>query len=459
MNTRQLIYILTLVTPFLACSKDGFLETKPDQSISVPTSIKDCQQLMDNDIVMNGYGRAGGYPNLGITGSDDFYVNAMQFSQYTLTDQHAVVWANDIYADEEVNDWDLPYRTVLYANVVLKALKDFHPAPGEQADMNNAAGSAYFFRAYAYHQLAQIFTRPYDSAAVDGDPLGLPLRQTTDISEKFTRVSVKKTYDQIISDLVAAIPLLPDTPIFSTRPSKAAAYGMLSRVYLSARAYSTALLYADSCLHIKPALMDYNGKDFNNPLPFSRSDSANPEMILAMASFSSGPSVIRRSFTDSNLYASYQPNDLRKTLFFKNGGFFFGRYDESGYTFSGIATDEIYLNRAECYARVGNTALAMNDLNNLLVKRWATGTFTLLSAVDAGDALRQILEERRKELLYRGLRWTDLRRLNKDAATAVTLTRAVNGQTYTLLPNSNLYVYPIPDKVIVANSPMTQNPR
>jgi len=456
MHTRRLLYLFILTTPFLACTKGGFLDTKPDQSISIPTNIEDCQKLMDNDIVMNGYGGTGGYPSLGITGSDDFYVNTMQYAQYTLTDQHAVIWADKIYSDDQVNDWDLPYRTILYSNVVLKALTDLHPTPGEQAAWNNAAGSAYFFRAYAYHQLAQIFTPPYDSVTADQD-MGLPLRNTTDIGEKFTRVSVRRTYDQIISDLLAAIPLLPDVSLYSIRPSRAAAYGMLSRVYLSARAYSTALLYADSCLQIRPALMRYDTiVNITAPLPFSRS---NPEVILSMASFYSGPAVIRRSFTDSNLYASYQPNDLRKTFFFKNGRFFFGRYDQNGYLFSGIATDELYLARAECYARTGNITAAMTDLNSLLVKRWATGTFTPLSAIDAGDALRQILEERRKELLYRGLRWSDLRRLNKDAATAITLTRIVNGVVYTLPPNDARYVYPIPEKVISSNSGMQQNQR
>lgn len=457
MEARPIKYLFFLFLPMVACKK-GFLDTKPDQSISIPTSIEDCQRLMDNDIVMNGYGGAG-YPSLGITGSDDFYVSTMQYSQYTLTDQHAVVWEKEIYGDPEVNDWDMPYRTILYANVALKALNELHPASGEQADWNKAAGSAYFFRAYAYHQLAQIFTLPYDSATADRD-LGLPLRQTTDVSENFTRVSVQKTYDQIISDLVAAIPLLPAISTSSTSPSRMAVYGMLSRVYLSARAYSMALLYADSCLQIRPGLMDYDTLDISDPLPFKRSYTSNPEMILGMASSSSGPSAIRRSFTDSNLYASYQPNDLRKVLFFKSGRFFFGRYDDDGYTFSGLATDEIYLNRAECYARTGKVTEAMKDLNDLLVKRWATGTFTPLSAMDADDALRQILEERRKELLYRGLRWTDLRRLNKDEVTAVTLTRTVNGEIYTLLPNSPRYVYPIPDKVIAANGGrIQQNPR
>jgi hypothetical protein len=431
-----------------ACKKSAFLDARPDSSISIPTSIADCQALMDNDVDMNGYGRSG-YPSLGETGSDDYYVSNSFYSQYTPTDQNAVIWAADIYADPEVNDWDRPYRTVLYSNVVLDALKNFHPVAMELDSFNNAKGSAFFFRGFAYFQLAQIFTKPYEVGTAAADPLGLPLRKSTDIDEKFTRSSLLETYDQITGDLSAAIPLLPNISLSITRPSRAAAYAMLARVYLSMRKYSNALLYADSSLQLRRELMDYNNVVPTGALPFTRT---NPEVIFGAAMFPTGPCAVGRSFADSLLLASYQVNDVRKTLFFK-GGRFFGMYDENGYAFCGLATDEMYLTRAECYARTGNIDAAMNDLDSLMIKRMATGAFTPYTAVDVNDALQQILQERRKELLYRGLRWTDLRRLNKDASTATTLTRTVGGTIYTLSPNSPRYVYYIPPAVINFNKP------
>jgi hypothetical protein len=455
MNPRQLLSLFTLQAMLHgACKKGTFLDTHPDQSITVPTKIVDCQALLDNDVVMNGYGGFG-YPSLGETGSDDYYVTNAQYAQYAGADQRAAVWATDIYPGEEVNDWDLPYRAVLYANVALEALSALHPSSGEQAAWNNARGSALFFRAFAYYQLAQIFAPVYDSATAMQAP-GLPLRKHTDVNEKFTRASVQETYDQVINDLVAAEPLLPDAPLSPTRPSRAAVFALLSRVYLSTGAWSMALQYARSCLEMRPVLMDYNASDPNNPLPFTR---GNPEVIFGAAYTSSGPSAIGLSLTDSVLFDSYDPNDLRKTLFFESGRYFFGWYDEEVYAFCGLATDEVYLTRAECYARTGDAASAMADLNHLLEKRWASGTFIPLTAVDATDALHQVLVERRKELLYRGLRWTDLRRLNKDPATAITLTRTVNGTTYTLPANDPRYVYAIPDKVRSLNPNMEQNPR
>jgi hypothetical protein len=455
MHPRQLLRLLILqVLLYGACKKGSFLDAHPDQSIAVPTTIADCQALLDNDVVMNGYGGFG-YPSLGETGSDDYYVTGLQYGQYKATDQDAAIWNTDAYRDESVNDWDLPYRAVLYANVALEGLKAIHPSPEEQDAWNNARGSALFFRAFAYYQLAQIFAPVYDSGTAMQAP-GLPLRKATDVNEKFNRATVQETYDQVINDLVAAGPLLPDDALSPTRPSRPAVFALLSRVYLGAGAWTRALQYASSCLEMRSTLLDYNTFDPNNPLPFNRS---NPEVLFGAAYSSSGPSIVGLSLTDSVLFASYASNDLRKALFFESGRYFFGWYDEEAYAFCGLATDEVYLIRAESYARTGDVSAAMADLNHLLENRWLGGTFTPYTADDAADALRQVLLERRKELLYRGLRWTDLRRLNKDPSMAITLTRTVNGTTYTLPPNDPHYVYLIPDKVVRLNPGMPQNAR
>ena len=116
----------------------------------------------------------------------------------------------------------------------------------------------------------------------------------------------------------------------------------------------------------------------------------------------------------------------------------------------------------------------MKDLNDLLRTRWkvvldangnqtATSTYVDYTAANADDALSKILTERRKELVMRAQRWTDLRRLNKDPKYKKDLIRKtiVNGaeQTIGTLPaNDSRYVLLIPDPVI-NNSGIAQNSR
>jgi hypothetical protein len=160
--------------------------------------------------------------------------------------------------------------------------------------------------------------------------------------------------------------------------------------------------------------------------------------------------------------ASYDTNDLRRKVYYQqlagNSYFLKGSYAATIFPFSGLATDELYLIRAECYARANQLTLAVNDLDTLLTHRWRSGTFTDYAIGNAAQVLDTILLERRKELAFRGIRWSDLRRLNKEAGRAVTLTRNIGGATYTLPPNSELYTLPIPPDVI-NDTHMQQNPR
>ena len=299
-------------------------------------------------------------------------------------------------------------------------------------------------------------------AASAGTDAGIPVRTTADINIPSTRATVLETYNQIITDLKNALAVLPATtaPV-QIRPDKPAAQSLLSRVYLNMEMYDSAWQYADNVLKIKNSLLDFNQLNANSGNPFPAWPNNKEIIHYALIGI---PGILDGTEyrMDTVLIKSYDSNDLRKSLFYRPflGGYVFkGKFAGTAYRFGGIATDELYFIRAECYARMGKTTEAINDLNTLLVTRWKTGTFIPFTATDAESALRIILKERRKEFPFTGsMRWQDLRRLNHDARFAVTLTRLLNGQTYTLPPNDNRYVYPLPEKEIQVYH-LEQNPR
>jgi hypothetical protein len=168
---------------------------------------------------------------------------------------------------------------------------------------------------------------------------------------------------------------------------------------------------------------------------------------------------------DTDLIASYAPNDLRLSVYYRREGqpisdtfTLKGSYSGTIFPFSGLATDEMYLIRAECRARDGNAAGSLADLDSLLSHRWVPGTFVpYANSFTAVQALDTVLAERRKELAFRGIRWSDLRRLNQEGQ-GITLYRMINGQGYSLPPGSNGYTLPIPPDVILFSG-IAQNPR
>src|ERR1700743_2229559 len=204
-------------------------------------------------------------------------------------------------------------------------------------------------------------------------------------------------------------------------------------------------------------------RGYHWPFPASLPN-GNPEVLFYFSfiynGFISGTSVL--TSVDTILYQSYAVNDLRKHLFFERGAanvyYFKGTYTGNDNVFSGLANDELYLIQAECDARLGDTGNALASLNALLKHRIQAGSFEPYSTLSADAVLAIILTERRKELVGRDTRWTDLRRLNQDPKYAVTLKRTINGQSYSLPPNDPRYVFPIPNDVISASG-IQQNQR
>ena len=464
MNMRTLyssflLMILAATDLAMGGCRKAFLSKLPSTDLVVPSSLSDFQALLDNDNVMSGT------PILGELSADNFYLPYAFWQTLDIREQNAYIWAKDIYQGQGlVDDWDIPYKQVFYANVVLEGLSGITVNNTNRQQWQNEQGSALFLRAYAFYNLAQLFAPAYDSLTAGTDP-GIPLRLHSDITTPSARASVEDTYTRILSDLQQASTLLPAAvpEANRNRPSRPAALAMLARVYLSMRAYSQADLCADSCLQLYSTLIDYNTVSTQAYLPFTR---LNPETIY-QTSFLTYTKVLAAliypsCIIDSNLYRSYAPNDLRGSIFYlvnPNGQpNMKAGYSGTVYPFSGLSTDEVYLVRAECAARLGDTARAMADLNTLLQNRWLHGTFTPISTASPALALDTILAERRKELAFRGLRWTDLRRLNKEGRN-ITLTHLLNGTNYQLAPNSLNYVLPIPPDVIGFNPNMPQNPR
>jgi starch-binding outer membrane protein, SusD/RagB family len=454
----RVTFLLSLGLQAGACHK-SFLDQKPSTDLLIPNTMPVLQELMDNTQVMNIS------PALGEFSADNFYLTYSTWLSLDIKEANAYIWASNIYEGQGlVIDWDIPYQQVFYSNTVLQGLAGIQPDSTNQTQWNMLEGTALFSRAFAFFNVAGLFAEPYDSATAASDLLGIPLRLDPDINEKTTRSSVQATYTQILGDLHTAEGLLPAAIPFGNlnRPSRLAAQALLARVYLSVGDYTDAGLCADSVLQVYWKLLNYNSLDTSKPFQFAN----NIPEILYQANFPFLGNTLQGltcggCLVDTMLVASYEPNDLRRPLYYyeeASGGYTLnGSYAGLIYPFSGLATDELYLIRAECNARIGQVTLALNDLDTLMSHRVVTGSFTPYPVMTAAAALDTVLAERRKELAFRGIRWSDLRRLNQEGWN-ITLTRNLNGTPYTLLPNSELYTLPIPPDVIQASG-IAQNPR
>ncbi|WEK36137.1 MAG: RagB/SusD family nutrient uptake outer membrane protein [Candidatus Pseudobacter hemicellulosilyticus] len=455
MRTYQYcIYIFTLLVMTLySCNKE-WLEVKADAQQAVPTTNKDFQALLDQSVRMNNF-----LISLGEVAADGHYVDESAWNSADAIAKNAYTWSHDLpYRD--VVSWLGIYNRIFNNNIVLDGMtKRIDPV---SEDDKFVLGQALFNRSVAFWSVAQHYCNPFNNNTASSE-LGIPLRLNIDLAEQSKRSTVMQTYGQILSDLKTSATYLPkDTP-YPTRPDKAAAFAMLARTYLSMSIYDSAYVYSNRSLELENDLIDFTELSESQP-----NFGLFPKEVLFHDVLYTGEVsgfLTRNYLVDSTFYDSYDENDLRKIILFsKNNNLvtFKGNYnDNADELFAGLAVDEMYLVRAECLVRLGKIDEGLNDLNYLLKKRYkksvdGTSLFEDYTAVGETEALQYVLQERRKELILRGLRWSDLRRLNSDERFDVTIDRIVDDELITLLPGSKRYTFPIPDDVI-EQSGMTQN--
>lgn len=461
-NIYKIVLVVNVLLVIISCKK-SFLEAKPSTTIVAPSTLSDLQGLLENAVVLNSC-----TPILSQLACDDYIFNDYESwkATQTITERNSYVWDKNLYGGEvNILDWKKGYSGIFYANNILESLNQIQFNNNNAVQYNLVKGWALFIRAYILYDLVRNFSPNYNRTMASNN-LGLPIRLSPAIDALVQRSSVQETYHQILSDLEDSKQLLSSTlPANTNRPSKAAAFALFSRIYISMNDYNKAELYSDSALSITKKLIDYNSvsKTATSPFAvnndetiFSSTGLFDSYLIAASSSANSGVTI------NPDLIKLYKADDLRLQIYFATNSvtgklYSKRRYYPQSVPFTGLATDELYLIKSECLARRNEPDLALKWLNSLLIKRFPPAKFTNLTNEDVSDVLQTVLNERRKELVWRTLRWSDLKRLNTSGAN-ITLSRVLNNVTYTLPPNDPKYVFPIPDDEI-ALSGINQNLR
>lgn len=433
------LLIILAILNLTGCEK--FLDEKPDQKLATVETLEDMQGLLDYYLRVNYKDPAA--DNIC---ADDYFLTDAVYNARDEYDRNLYMRRGSKVFSLKNNAWQDAYYVVNICNTVLDEVDKKRGKGVDAVSLDFISAQAKFLRARTFLNIINVWTLAYQPSSSDTD-LGIPLRLKADFNAQTTRASVAESYRQVIADLREVLPKLPAKASTPVRASKAAAYGILSRVMLQLHDYTTAGKYADSCLQIHTELMDFNKLSTSASFPILQ---LNAEVIFESRASGAGPLSQTRALINPELYGLYENDDLRKTIFFKPSGtdfIFKGYYAGTTGYFNGIATDELLLTRAECHVRNGKINEALADLNLLLKNRYKTGKFTPLQLNDARLLLARIKIERRKELVFRSVRWTDIKRWNAEGD-GIVLSRTAGGETITLLPNSLNYALAIPEDII-----------
>ena len=339
-----------------------------------------------------------------------------------------------------------------------------------------AKAEAQIYRAYDHFLLVNTYAKGYDpnTAATDG---GICIMDKFDLEAQPSKSTVAQVYDFIQKDIEQALPYLQEKPLDVYHPSLAFAYAFKAKVHLFKREIAQAQAAAEKSLSYNNQIFDmvaYSKQ--GGPTAVAVPAANNIEVLSYMYMTGYNEMNFGQLYVISpELRTLFGTNDARFNLFFNststtnldqgsNTAYWATQYTRFFYPTVGMKTTEVYLILAECYARDNKFNEAVTVLNTLRAKRILSGTVNLEVPATRKETMELVINERRKELLLGFNRFFDLKRLNTETEFAKTITRVfplvnktVPQKTYTLQPNSRLYIIPFPLSVLQKNPKLTLN--
>jgi tetratricopeptide (TPR) repeat protein len=448
LNKYLIISFLTVTLGLIGCQKG--LDLVPAQDIAEEVALDSDENV--KAVLIGAYDRLS---------NDDLLAGYIQLSSELLGADGEIRWAGTFTAPREIFSkqiltnnanitatWLDAYNTINVANNVLSAIDVV-----DADDQDRVEGEALFIRGISYFYLALDYTKPYASGDVnDNGGLPLILTPTRGVNDGsfVSRSSRKATWDQIKADLQAAVNLLPEENPNSFLASKVTAQAFLSRVYLQLGEYQNALTTVNDAITLAESLGMGLVSSYANA--FNNASNTQEDVFAIQVNTQDGTNIMNLFFSipdfggrdgdvdilDKHL-DQYEAGDEGLDLFFEGAGQMrTGKWNNQFGVVNIIRMAELYLIRAECNRRLGSAVGATPDEDVNLIRERA-GLTPLTNAT-----LDQILQERKLELAFEGIRSYDIKRLQLSA----------DGFAW----DSDDMTFPIPQREIDANPNLSQNP-
>lgn len=444
-------YIYFLLVVFMLSSCDDYLDIVPKGKF-IPQNTIDYERMLNGRELLIGHRLSFGYA------CDDAFLTEGYYNK-TLPENKIVYFFDKWNLTSKDEVWNNIYKNIFTYNAIIEGVMD--SKNGSDKLKKQVLGEALLGRAFEYFMAINIYAKHYNKTTASMDK-GVPIILKSDINQKdFVQNSVEQVYDRIEADLNEAIKYLPEDIFNMYRGSRLAVLGFKARVSLYKSDYESAFKYADQVLAKYNYLEDYNNYEvIDNEAIFGRTNiihSWECKENIYSKHLKMKPGVSNLVVVSNELQSLFDDSDKRWDLFFsdydwRNGDLLpVGRKVLHKYDYEtnfAVTVPMLYLIRAEYYARNNEPKKAMDDINYLREYRIKKDQYIRLIANDEQEALRIVLEERRRETAFDCNRWFDLKRLNLAEDTEVTIVRTIGEKTVVLEPNDPRYVVPIPDQVL-----------
>jgi len=459
-NLKIYFFVLSAIT-FVSC--DNTLDLAPEDSLT-PTIIFSNESLATN--ALNGMYSSLQSSNV-LSGIPDTMTewqsdNVEFVGSFPTFDE---IYTYNTLSDNTsiLNVWNAHYSSINQYNMIILNVPLVNDPTFTVANKNNLVGQARFIRALLYLNLSQVFGKQLKQDPT-GNSLSVPL-----VTEPFSgkvnlpkRSSLKEVYALIEQDLLFAKSSITNTA--KDKATSAAASALLARLYLYQERWNEAATNATAVINTTGISFASNYTFYNNSSSehifqlqnvvgdngfaesFSKlySPTANggrgdaPFSTDLIIAFQSEPDDLRFALSRTGVDAKNRTS--RFTTKYPNG---LANTDDPNV----LRVSEMHLIRAESNLRGSLSVGGVTPLQDFNRTRVRAGLLPLTTLT-----INDILNERRKEFCFEGLRRMDLLRNNLPLRSSL-MPNAAKAQ-----PNNDKVIFPIPQREIDNNPNLSQNP-
>lgn len=476
---KKTLYSLLAVAALMLTSCEDFTDLQP-KGKNLLTTTDQLEMLLNSEL------RGCGSDMRQMAGDMIYaFSNVATTISQPVKTRNVIIWtydeANmDKMAELTTSDNDYSDFYGYIGTIANPILTKIDAATGTDAAKKQLKCEALTLRAWSFYMLVNKYAKAYNPTTAASTPGIILMTEDKDIQTAQPKSTVEEVYTQILKDINEAIELdgLPDVAVNKMRFNKPAAYAVKALTLLNMQKWDEAEEAAKQALAINSAVNDYNssyqgtiqgliggtysvinrdknGTDedyfLNGDLEFY-----NAYTPTTMANFEEGHAY-KEKMGNMNMAYDYLMDAGESML--GESGFNFTYDLNSLWNNGGLRSTQMYLAIAECETHKGYYDTAMEYLDKVRVNRIDPAKYQPLKGTVSteADAIAHVKQVTMNEDIYSVNIFIDKKRWNQLDDWKQDYSRTLAGKTYTIKPDSKMWVFPFPMSVMNNNDKITQN--
>jgi len=477
---KKTIYSLLAITALLFSSCESFTELEP-KGKNLLTTTDQLEMLLNKEY-------EGCSSDMRQMAGDMIYAdnNVATIISQPVKTRNVIIWtydeANmDKMAELTSSDQDYTNFYGYIGTIANPILSKVDAASGTEADKKLLKSEALTLRAWSFYMLVNKFAKAYNPATAATDPGIILMTEDKDIQTAQPKSTIEEVYQQILKDANEAIEIdgLPNSAVNKMRFSKPAAYAVKALALLNMQKYDEAEEVAKQAIDINGTINNYNTSYLGSTQGYitggtypviNRGKKGTDEDYFLngnLESFNAYTPTTMANFEAGHAYKDKMSNMNMMYDYLMDAGV--SMLGETGFNLTfdlnslwndgGLRSTQMYLTIAECETHKGNYDTAMEYLDKVRVNRIDPAKYQPLKGTVSTkeEAIKHVKQVTMNEDIYSVNIFIDKKRWNQCDGWKQNYSRTLAGKTYTITPDSKMWIFPFPQSVINNNGNITQN--